>query len=246
VRHYSSKSAALKGHLGENWLGHFGARGAQVLWAACNVCTAYTYVCTLYAMSKDRIFTAARTVLEQEGIGGLSMRRIARESGMSPMSLYRHFADKDALLNALMADGLAAWEERVRAIRGRLPLRWLERLTDEFLAFALEEPHRFDAAFFLPAPKARQYPDDFAAGRSPVIAMTVIKIDQARARGLFRDTPALDVALTLSALAQGLVSMHRARRFSGDAEFAALFRAAMRRTLNSLLTTPRRKSKCSR
>jgi AcrR family transcriptional regulator len=193
-------------------------------------------------MSKDRIFSAARTVLEQEGIVGLSMRRIAQESGMSPMSLYRHFADKDALLNALMADGLAAWEERVGAISTKAPLQWLERLTDEFLSFALEEPHRFDAAFFLPAPKARQYPDDFAAGRSPVIAMAVINIDQARAEGLRGDTPALDVALILSALAQGLISMHRARRFSGDAEFAALYRSMMRKTLKSLLTGSKRKS----
>ena len=162
---------------------------------------------------------------------------------MAPMSLYRHFADKDALLNALMADGLAAWEERVRSIRTKAPLAWLERLTDEFLSFALEEPHRFDAAFFLPAPKARQYPHDFAADRSPVIAMAVIKIEQARAEGLVGDTPALDVALALSALAQGLISMHRARRFSSDAELTALYRSVMRKTLSSLLALPKRKSK---
>jgi AcrR family transcriptional regulator len=207
------------------------------------MCTAYTIVCTLYAMSKERIFSAAKTVLEQDGIPGLSMRRIAEQSGLSPMSLYRHFADKDALLNALMADGLIAWEERVRAIRAKAPLQWLERLTDEFLAFALEEPHRFDAAFFLPAPKARQYPDDFAAGRSPVIAMAVVKIAEARAEGLLGDTPALDVALTLSALAQGLISMHRARRFSSDAEFSAQYRSVMRQTLKPLLLEPKRKSK---
>jgi AcrR family transcriptional regulator len=194
-------------------------------------------------MSKDRIFSAAKTVLEQEGLPGLSMRRIAEESGMSPMSLYRHFADKDALLNALMGDGLATWEDRVRAIRAKAPLQWLERLTDEFLSFALEEPHRFDAAFFLPAPKARQYPDDFAAGRSPVIAMAVVKIDQAKAEGLLGDTPALDVALTLSALAQGLISMHRARRFSSDAEFSALYRSVMRQTLKPVSIEPTRKSK---
>jgi len=162
---------------------------------------------------------------------------------MSPMSLYRHFADKDALLNALMADGLAAWEERVRAIRTKAPLQWLERLTEEFLVFALEEPHRFDAAFFLPAPKARQYPDDFAAGRSPVIAMTVIKIDQARAEGFLGDGPALDVALTLSALAQGLISMHRAQRFSGEEEFAALYRSVLRKSLKALSIRPERKAK---
>jgi AcrR family transcriptional regulator len=206
------------------------------------VCTPYAFLCTLYAMSKERIFSAAKTVLEQEGIPGLSMRRIAQESGMSPMSLYRHFADKDALLNALMADGLAAWEERVRAIRTKAPLQWLDRLADEFLSFALDEPHRFDAAFFLAAPKARQYPDDFAAGRSPVIAMTVIKIDQARAEGLLGDTPALDIALTLSALAQGLISMHRARRFSDDAELRVLYRSVLRRCLKSFLFEPKLKS----
>ena len=184
-------------------------------------------------MSKAKILSAARTVLEQEGIAGLSARRIAQTSGMSPMSLYRHFADKDALLNALMADGLSAWEERVRSIRAKTPLQWIERVGNEFLSFALEEPHRFDAAFLLPAPKARQYPDDFSAGRSPVIAMTVIKIDEAKSAGLLGEMPALDLALTLSALAQGLVSMHRAGRFASDAEFTMLYRSVMRNTLNS-------------
>jgi len=200
-------------------------------------------MCTLYAMSKDRIFSAAKTVLEQDGMHGLTMRRIAQESGMSPMSLYRHFADKDALLNALMADGLAAWERRVRAIRTKAPMPWLERIGEEFLGFALEEPHRFDAAFFLPAPEARRYPADFAAGRSPVIAMMVAKIEQGRAEGVLGDSPALDVALTYSALAQGLVSMYRARRFSGETEFTALYRAVMRQTLRSSTIKPKRKAK---
>jgi AcrR family transcriptional regulator len=192
-------------------------------------------------MGKERIFRAAKTVLEQEGILGLSMRRIARESGMSPMALYRHFADKDALLNALMADGLAAWEERVRAIRAKAPLQWLASLIAEFLSFALEEPHRFDAAFFLPAPKALQYPNDFAAGRSAVIAMTVAKIEEARTQGLVGDMPALDIALTLSALAQGMISMHRAGRFSSDAELAALYRSVMSKTLKSLSIKPKQR-----
>lgn len=194
-------------------------------------------------MSRDRIFSAAKAVLKQEGIPGLSMRRIAQKSGMSPMSLYRHFADKDALLNALMEDGLAAWEERVRAIRAKAPLRWLEQLSEEYLSFALEEPHRFDAAFFLPAPKARHYPDDFVAGRSPVIAMAVVRIDQAKTEGLLDDKSALNVALTLSALAQGLVSMHRARRFSSDQQFATLFRSVLRQSLQSFFAVSEQKPK---
>jgi AcrR family transcriptional regulator len=185
-------------------------------------------------MTKDRILSAAKTVLEREGIDGLTIRRVAQRAQLSPMALYRHFADKDALLNALMADGLAAWEKIVGGIRARDPLEWLEALGEAYLDFALAQPHRFDAAFFLPAPAARRFPDDFAAGRSPAIAMIMTHIEQAKAEGRLRDRPALEIALAGSAFGQGFVSMHRANRFASEKQFKALYRAAHRQFLDSL------------
>jgi AcrR family transcriptional regulator len=185
-------------------------------------------------MTKDRILSAAKAVLEGEGMDRLTIRRVAQRAELSPMALYRHFADKDALLNALMEDGLAAWEKVVRGIRARDPLEWLETLGEVFLEFALTQPHRFDAAFFLPAPAARRFPDDFAAGRSPVIAMVMARIDQAKAEGRLRDKPTLETALALAAFGQGFVSMHRARRFGGEKQFKTLYRAAQRHFLDSL------------
>ncbi len=188
-------------------------------------------------MTRDRIFAAAKTVLDREGLPGLTIRKVAHHARLSPMALYRHFADKDALLNALMQDGLAAWEEKARSIRATDPIEWLQALGEGFLEFALAEPHRFDAAFFLPAPEARQYPDDFVAGRSPVIAMALVRIDQARADGrLSGDTPALEVALAFSALVQGLVSMYRANRFSSAKQFKTLYRAQIRHCLEGFAT----------
>ena len=159
------------------------------------------------------------------------------------MAMYRHFADKDTLLNALLADGLGAWEELVRSLRAEDPMEWMEELIEAFLDFALTQPHRFDAAFFLPAPKARQYPEDFAAGRSPVIAMVMLRIDQARADGRMVEKPALEIALTLSALAQGLVSMQRANRFAGEKQFRQLFRTTLRNCIESFSKAPSRRIK---
>ena len=79
-------------------------------------------------MSRDRIFDAAKAILQQEGLAGLTMRKVAGRSGLSPMAIYRHFADKDALIYALMADGFAAWEARVRAIAADDPMDWLRAL----------------------------------------------------------------------------------------------------------------------
>jgi AcrR family transcriptional regulator len=182
-------------------------------------------------MSKDRIFIAAKAVLDREGLPGLTIRKVASHAGLSPMAMYRHFADKDALLNALMDDGLAVWEKNARSIRASDPIEWLTALGEAFLDFALNEPHLFDAAFFLPAPRARQYPEDFVAGRSPVVAMAMSRIDQAKSEGRLGDAPSIEVMLAFSALVQGLASMYRANRFSSEKQFRTLYRVQIRHCL---------------
>lgn len=184
-------------------------------------------------MSRDRIIAAAKAVLDREGVAGLTIRKVGAHAGVSPMALYRHFPDKGALLDALMDAGLLAWGKIVRSLRSEDPMEWLRELIEAYLNFALKHPHQFDVAFFSPAPGARQYPDDFVAGRSAVVAMIIVRIDQAKADGRLGDKPALEVALALSALAQGLVSMQRANRFSSEKQFRALFRTALHHCLDS-------------
>jgi AcrR family transcriptional regulator len=53
------------------------------------------------------VVSAARAVVDRDGIEGLTMRRVAEELGGAPMSLYRHVRDKDELL-VLLLDQLAA------------------------------------------------------------------------------------------------------------------------------------------
>jgi AcrR family transcriptional regulator len=184
-------------------------------------------------MTRDHILAAARSVLEREGLSNLTVRKVAARARLSPMAMYRHFSDKDTLLDALMQEGLSAWAQKVHAIRATDPMKWLEELGEAYLDFALSQPHLFDAAFFLPAPKARQYPDDFVAGRSPVVALMMVRIDQAKVNGSLGEKPALDLALTMSALAQGMVSMYRANRFPNEKQFRGLYRTAVRHCLDS-------------
>jgi AcrR family transcriptional regulator len=184
-------------------------------------------------MTRARIFAAASKIFNRQGLAGLSIRSVAKAAKLSPMALYRHFADKDALIDALMLEGFAAWEAIVAAIPTKDPMTWLERLLEAFLEFALTQPHRFDAAFLLPAHKARRYPDDFISGRSPVVQMAYARIEQAKGAGRLGETPTAEIVLTLSALAQGFVSMHRARRFTNPAQLRTAYRTAMRHVLSS-------------
>jgi AcrR family transcriptional regulator len=48
-----------------------------------------------------------RTEIKQDGLEGLSMRRVAERVGIRAPSLYKHLPDKRALEAALISDGLA-------------------------------------------------------------------------------------------------------------------------------------------
>jgi len=58
-------------------------------------------------LTRARVVRAAIAVADSEGLGGLSMRRIATELGVATMSLYRHVPNKDELV-LLMVDTVFA------------------------------------------------------------------------------------------------------------------------------------------
>ena len=54
---------------------------------------------------RNALIDAGLTALEAHDASELSLRALARELGVSANAVYRHFADKDALLSALAAEG---------------------------------------------------------------------------------------------------------------------------------------------
>ena len=125
------------------------------------------HVYTVYVSTREKILAAARKAFDRKGLEGLSLREVAAKVGITPMAIYRHFASKEALIDALVLDALDEWSARVQALPAVAGLAKIEQMGEAFLDFALREPRRFEAAFLLPSRKARRYPDDFAAGRSP-------------------------------------------------------------------------------
>jgi AcrR family transcriptional regulator len=187
--------------------------------------------------TKDQIFAAARAAFDRDGLEGLSLRDIAREVGITPMAIYRHYKDKQALIDALVLDGLAEWSARAEALPQDDPARWFERMGVVFLDFALEKPRRFEAAFLTHTKVARRYPDDFLAGRSPAGVMYLKFFERMRSAGKLGDTPPIEIMITMAGLSQGLITLYRAGRIAGgEAEFRALFLRAMQRCIQSFMT----------
>jgi len=68
------------------------------------------------ALSRERIARAGLELSDREGVEGLSMRRLARELGVTPMALYVHFRNKDELID--MVVDLGARELSLPSERG--------------------------------------------------------------------------------------------------------------------------------
>nr|WP_323449718.1 TetR/AcrR family transcriptional regulator [Streptomyces sp. YSPA8] len=54
-------------------------------------------------MDPQAIVATARRIIDEEGVDALSMRRVAREVGSTPMALYTYVRDKDELLLLTLA-----------------------------------------------------------------------------------------------------------------------------------------------
>lgn len=57
-------------------------------------------------LTKERIVAAALGLIDSEGLGALSMRRLGKELGVDPMAVYYHVPNKSALYDAIMDEVL--------------------------------------------------------------------------------------------------------------------------------------------
>ena len=86
-------------------------------------------------LSAELIVTAALGLLDRTGIEQFSVRALAKELGVAPMTLYTYFRGKDELLDAVRDHALGAaalttayggWQHQVRTICRRLRSQILE------------------------------------------------------------------------------------------------------------------------
>lgn len=98
---------------------------------------------------RDALVRAARTILETQGLTALSLRGAARAAGVSPAAPYHHFPDKQALLDAVAAQGFDALTSAMeKRMAGKTdPSARLDASGIGYVTFALENPALFRLMF---------------------------------------------------------------------------------------------------
>ncbi|MER6671533.1 TetR/AcrR family transcriptional regulator [Streptomyces sp. NPDC000983] len=145
---------------------------------------------------------AARELLEEDGSAALSLRAVARRAGVSATAPYRHYADRDALVSAVAAEGYRELAQQLAAAHPRPSAPDdLAAVAVAYVRFALDHPALFRAMFAEPC-------DPTSEER---VAATAVMNDYVH--GLVRDAfPDMDdtdaLATTVWALVHGLAFLH--------------------------------------
>lgn len=186
--------------------------------------------------TSERIAAVALRVLEDEGPAAVSMRRIAKEVGITPMAIYHHFPSRGALLKTVtdreFSNLLGYIEKRIH--KSRPEVRVVE-VMEAYVDYAFARPRIFDYVFAAERPGARKFPTDFRARKSPTFNPLWDAVAEAMRKGGLRDDDTLEVALSVWAHVHGYVMFYRSGRVElSEKEFRALIRRSLGRLLRGL------------
>ena len=114
---------------------------------------------TRHQATRREILDAAWDLARRDGLGGWSLRDLATVVGMRPPSLYVYFDSKNAVYDALFADGYTALLERIDAVP---PAEGdLRRAAHLYFDFCVEEPARHALLFLRTLPGFEPSPESY-------------------------------------------------------------------------------------
>jgi len=103
---------------------------------------------------RQLILDAAQSIIETNGLAGLSAREIARRIGYSPGTIYNMFQNLDDVVLHIEARVLDALDERLQAaLEDGRPEERVSRLAEAYLTFTQERPKLWNLLFehYMPA-----------------------------------------------------------------------------------------------
>lgn len=172
--------------------------------------------------TRHRLLDAARAHLVEVGAESFSLREVARRAGVTAPAVYRHFADKDALLHALCEEGFRLFlAYLVRSLGEADALARLQRTGREYLRFALERPQDYRVIFLNRPLVAPMGPKEL----EPSFRFLVDRVRECMAAGVLADGDAEGVSVSIWAHVHGLVALRLCGHLDrlDEAGFAALF-----------------------
>jgi AcrR family transcriptional regulator len=163
-----------------------------------------------HAATRGEILDAAWQQVRTNGLAALSLRDLARTVGMQPPSLYSYFESKNAIYDAMYAQGARQFVDEQKASMASPddPLEALKAVVRFFVEFCAADFARYQLLFQRTIPGFEPSPESFKISED-----NLAELGDLLARCGVRDPEMLDL---LTALGTGLADQQLSNDPGGD------------------------------
>jgi AcrR family transcriptional regulator len=153
------------------------------------------------------ILQASLALMNEGGLGALSMREVARRAGVSHQAPYHYFADREAILAELAGDGFdQLYDYMVSAIGlARDKASKNRAMGEAYIRFALNHPEQFRLMFRNEMCDLTRYPE--AKAKAEKCFNVVIEVLDAHGSSADKANPDLTAVIASWAAAHGLATL---------------------------------------
>jgi AcrR family transcriptional regulator len=171
---------------------------------------------------RDRLCEAATRIFAEKGADGFTMRQLATELSVSPMTPYRYFKDKDDILAAVRARAFDQFAETLENAydSGSTPGERSLAVGRGYETFARNHPEAYKLIFDVSQPSEQNYPDLVRAGQRARRTLTR-HLEGLRDAGLIKGDPLLIGTVVWSAM-HGALMLQLAGKLPPEYDFARI------------------------
>jgi AcrR family transcriptional regulator len=166
---------------------------------------------------KNALIQAGSEILAKEGVGSLSLRKVAGRAGVSHSAPYAHFTDKQALIAAISTEGFRLLYERLQATSDANradPARMLSEVAYAYLSFALDAPASFKVMFSGVLEQEKAYPEFVAMSKKNFLLLVEL-VELCQAAGLLKAGDPGQLAVSVWSLVHGFTALLLERQIPG-------------------------------
>ena len=180
---------------------------------------------------REKILACACELYLETGLPGFSMRKLAKNVGVTAPALYRHYDGKEKVLADVV-------REAYRALQASTPIERFFQAGEGYLDFALEHPRWYKIMFSSPERLGmKELPDDIEAMGWGVHQFWIDRVRECMQVGILKEADPLQTSLTMWAHAHGMVLLYQQGIFPMDREeFRSLFEQSGARMMSGFAT----------
>jgi AcrR family transcriptional regulator len=158
---------------------------------------------------KNALISAGVEILSQDGIEGLSLRKVAQRAGVSHNAPYSHFPDKQSLIAAISTEGFKQLYDGLDTAISSYPddpKRQLQEGAWAYVQFAMNNADTFKIMFSGVLEKEKEYPAFVEISRK-TFERVVDVVRSCQEAGVLRSTPPEITAVIVWGQIHGVISL---------------------------------------